>query len=116
VRAGNAPEFELSGYRKRRRAEGRERNGEREAELLIFFFCRGRHEEVEELLEHVAMTNTSSLDCLLQGGRIRKVRENSAGQEDWASFLQSVEGLFMRKIRQTTVFLMTTFIVEGRTH
>ena len=71
---------------------------------------------MEELLEHVAMTNTSSLDCLLQGGRIRKVRDNSTGQEDWASFMQSVEGLFMRKIRQTTVFLMTTFVAKGRTH
>lgn len=75
-----------------------------------WLIVRGRHAEVEELLQEVAIANTGSTDCLLQGGRIRKVKNQKDG-EDWASIFDEIGSLFNPKLRQITIFLIIVWAV-----
>ena len=76
-----------------------------------WLITKGRHLEVEELLQDVAITNTGSSDCLLQGGRIRKVKESSDKEEDWANIFDEIAQLFEPKLRQITIFLIVIWAV-----
>ena len=72
-----------------------------------WLIVRGRHKEVEELIEDVAIANTGATDCLLQGGRIRKLIERPhKGDDDWASLFDEIAALFDPKLRQITMFLI----------
>jgi putative MFS transporter len=75
-----------------------------------WLIVRGRHLEVEELIADVAITNTGSTDCLLQGGRIRKVKEQPE-DEAWSSILDEIGELFNPKLRQITIFLIIIWAV-----
>ena len=68
-----------------------------------WLITRGRHEEVEELLQEVALTNTGSTDCLLQGGRIRRVKEEPDKEEKWADIFDEIGQLFSPKLRQISI-------------
>ena len=75
-----------------------------------WLIVRGRHLEVEELIQEVAITNTGSTDCLLQGGRIRRVKEKPE-DEAWASIFDEIGELFNPKLRQITIFLIIIWAV-----
>lgn len=76
-----------------------------------WLITRGRHAEVEELLQDVAITNTGSTDCLLQGGRIRQVKDVSDRNTEWASIFDEIGELFNPKLRQITIFLIVIWAV-----
>jgi putative MFS transporter len=76
-----------------------------------WLITRARHDEVEELLQDMAITNTGSTECLLQGGRIRRVKEEADKQEKWADIFDEIGQLFSPKLRQITIFLMILWAV-----
>jgi len=62
---------------------------------------------VEELIAEVAVINTGSTDCLLQGGRVKYVKEEGEeGGDEW-----SLSQLFAPSLRSITIFVMTIWMV-----
>jgi putative MFS transporter len=71
-----------------------------------WLILRGRHVEVEEIIQDVAITNSGNTNCLLQGGRVRKVKDEPVSDEKWASLADEIGELFHPKLRQITIFLI----------
>lgn len=72
-----------------------------------FLLTQGKNEEVEALLKEVAVTNTGSTDCLLQGGRVHHVKEEGDSTiDEW-----SLGQLFAPSLRSITIFVTTIWMV-----
>ncbi|KAJ1474845.1 major facilitator superfamily domain-containing protein [Baffinella frigidus] len=69
-----------------------------------FMISQGRIDEVEELIAEVAVMNTGSTECLLQGGKVRQRVE--AAPTDW-----SVGDLFSPALAQITFFVTSVWVV-----
>jgi len=71
-----------------------------------FLLTQGREDELDILLEEVAVVNTGSRKVLLQDGRVRHVYHEEAPRDSWL-----VLDLFSNKLRSITVFMMIIWFV-----